>query len=107
MLFIFDMGGVVTSTAELLPRILQILKMERGEFLSCCGCPENNSSARDPMTRVEYHKNVLDLLTMCSDGIITTKQFWSEFSRRAGVPVQTDWWQHLFHCGLIKNITSK
>ena len=97
MLFIFDMGGVVTNTAELLPRVLQILKMERSEFLALCGCPENNSSPTDPMTRVSYDKHSIDLLTMCSDGMITTRQFWVEFSRRSGVPVQTDWWQHLFH----------
>ena len=97
MLFIFDMGGVVTNTAELLPRVLQILKMERAEFLAFCGCPENNSSPTDPMTRVSYDKHSIDLLTMCSDGMITTRQFWVEFSRRSGVPVQTDWWQHLFH----------
>lgn len=97
MLYIFDMGGVVTSTAVLLPRILQILKMERGEFLSLCGCPEDKSYSDDPMARMKYEKNSVDLLTMCSDGAMTTRQFWVEFSRRSGLPLQPDWWQLLFH----------
>ena len=97
MLYIFDMGGVVTSTAELLPRILQILKMERGDFLSLCGCPIEKSYSDDPMARMKYEKNSEDLLTMCSDGAITTRQFWIEFSRRSALPLQPDWWQLLFH----------
>lgn len=97
MLYIFDMGGVVTSTATVLPRMLKILGMSREDFFRVCGCAQGNSSYGDPMVRVEYDKNAFDLLTMCSDGLITSREFWRIFSERSGVSVQTDWWQWLFH----------
>ncbi|MCR5218393.1 HAD family phosphatase [Treponema sp.] len=93
MLFIFDMGGVVTTTAKLDSQIEEILGISHKEFLSYCGasCPED---ASDP--------SKTNLFTMCSDGIIDCKEFWRIFSERSGIKVTTDWWHWLFHPQLNK-----
>ncbi len=91
MLYIFDMGGVVTTTALLDNRLCKVLGVSRNKFIQMCGLNDNdvseNSSALDKM----------DLFKMCSNGIIDTKGFWAEFSRRNGIVVKTDWFRWLFH----------
>ena len=83
MLYIFDMGGVVTTTCAIIPRLEKILGLSEGEFEKICG-PEG-------------HSGNADLLAMYSDGLIGAKEFWRLFSERSGVGVKTDWWHYLFH----------
>ncbi|MBQ1662597.1 MAG: HAD family phosphatase [Treponema sp.] len=83
MLYIFDMGGVVTTTCAIVPRLEKILGLKEGEFLKICG-PEG-------------HPGGVDLLSMCSDGLIGAKDFWRLFGERSGIAVKTDWWHYLFH----------
>ena len=79
MLFIFDMGGVVTTTASVEKRACEILGISRKEFDAFCG------------------SGATDLRSMLSDGIIGSQEFWRMFSMRSGIGVKTDWWQMLFH----------
>ena len=83
MLYIFDMGGVVTTTCAIVPRLEKILGLKDGEFLKICG-PEG-------------HPGGVDLLSMCSDGLVGAKDFWRLFGERSGIAVKTDWWHYLFH----------
>ena len=62
-----------------------------------CGCTKGSASYGRPAEKAEYNPDSYDLLTMCSDGIITSKEFWRIFSERSGVAVKTDWWHWLFH----------
>ncbi len=80
MLYIFDMGGVVTSTANDLPRACELIGISEDEFRACCKRPSGE-----------------DLFSLCSDGVISTKEFWKEFSERSGKKVLTNWWHWLFH----------
>lgn len=75
MLYIFDMGGVVTNTAKVIEPICKILHLSEDAFMSYC----------------------TDLVGSYSDGAITTSQFWETFSKRSGKTVKTDWWHCLFH----------
>ncbi len=81
MLYIFDMGGVVTTTAEIEPRIAEILGITQDEFKKIASGEEENQN----------------LFNLCSNGKIDTKQFWDEFSKRSGRNIQTDWFHYLFH----------
>ena len=88
MLFIFDMGGVVTTTAKIESRIESILKISHQQFLEYCGC-SSDADVSDP--------SKTNLFTLCSDGIIDCREFWRIFSERSGIKVTTDWWHWLFH----------
>lgn len=74
-LYIFDMGGVVTTTAALEKRMSEVLCMSESDFR-------------------EYSKGIFNQL---SDGEVSTKDFWRMFSQRSGKTVTTDWWHWLFH----------
>ncbi len=97
MLYIFDMGGVVTTTAAIEGRICRILGISEDEFMRKCGCIGGNAAYGRPADKKEYSPDGTDLLTMCSDGQITSREFWRIFSCRSGIPVRTDWWHWLFH----------
>jgi putative hydrolase of the HAD superfamily len=98
MIFIFDMGGVVTSSAAVEKEICDIIGIRENQFFEYCGCGNGNASYGDPEVKLnEYVSNSSDLLTLLSNGTITTKQFWQEFSVRSGKTVQTDFWHLLFH----------
>lgn len=88
MLFIFDMGGVVTNTAKLESKIEELLNISHEDFLFYCGA-SCDKEISDPLRT--------NLFTMCSDGIIDCKEFWRIFSERSGIKVKTDWWHFLFH----------
>ena len=83
MLYIFDMGGVVTSTCTIVPRLEKILGLGEGEFDRICGG--------------EGHPGKADIFAMYSDGKIGAKEFWRLFGERSGIGVKTDWWHYLFH----------
>lgn len=82
MLYIFDMGGVVTTTARIEERMCSLLGITEAEFKDFC----SNGDGKG--------KNLFD---MCSDGDIDTKTFWKMFSAKSGIDVKTDWWHWLFH----------
>lgn len=66
MLFIFDMGGVVTNTATL-ERMYETLKMSDKDFEQICKYPS---------------PNIFDQLSI---GKISTEEFWNKFNNRIGV----------------------
>ena len=78
MLYIFDMGGVVTSTSNEIGKISKIIGCTEEDFFKWCGSSQG-------------------LLSMLSDGEISVKDFWKIFSARSGIAVKTDWWHWLFH----------
>ncbi len=80
MLYIFDMGGVVTTTAVIVPCMCELLQISQQQFSDFC-----------------KNKDGSDLVSQLSDGVITAKQFWNIFSERSGKKVTVDWWHYLFH----------
>ncbi len=82
MLYIFDMGGVVTNDANPRPRICSLLGLSEADFLRYCG---RGGRKED------------DLLALAGDGKLDAKGFWRIFSERSGITVQTDWLHWLFH----------
>ena len=82
MLYIFDMGGVVTNDANPRPRICSVLGISEEDYLRFCGRGGRKEE---------------DLLLLAGDGLLDAKGFWKEFSRRSGIDVRTDWMHWLFH----------
>ena len=80
MLYIFDMGGVVTTTAMIFGEVSKRLGITEDEFLKFCGTGTEN-----------------DLLLGASNGVVDAREFWKEFSGRSGIKVTTDWLHYLFH----------
>ena len=82
MLFIFDMGGVVTNTAgdDIFEGIAKRLGISKEKFfeLSGKGTPES-------------------LFKKMDKGIIGAKEFWAEISKKLGKEITTDWFRLLFH----------
>ncbi|MBR1910980.1 MAG: HAD family phosphatase [Treponema sp.] len=74
-LYIFDMGGVVTTSAFIEKQMSETLHVSVNDF----------------------HAFSDELLAQLSDGAISTKEFWNSFSQRSGIAVKTDWWHWLFH----------
>ncbi len=73
------MGGVVTTTANVKQELCDILGISLADFERFCG------------------KGPDDLLSLLSDGVIGTREFWRIFSAKSGIAVKTDWWHFLFH----------
>lgn len=82
MVYIFDMGGVVTTSAELDRSVPEIIGITGERFAAICAGRAGGES---------------NLFTQCSDGAIDTRGFWAEFTRRSGIEVKTDWFKWLFH----------
>ncbi len=82
MLYIFDMGGVVTNDADGSRVIGDMLGLGREGFRKVC---------------MEDKDGKGDLLMLISDGKISVKEFWSIFEERSGIHARTDWWHALFH----------
>ncbi len=98
MIFIFDMGGVVTTSAAVEKQICNVIGISEEQFFEYCGCGNGNASYGDPGVKLnKYVPNSSDLLTLLSNGTITTNQFWQEFSARSGKSIQSDYWHLLFH----------
>lgn len=88
MLYIFDMGGVVTTTCKVEKQLEQVLGIDWKTFLSYCGINDESEIDRP---------GSVNLMSLCSDGKITCAEFWRIFSERSGIAVKTDWWHWLFH----------
>ncbi len=85
MLFIFDMGGVVTTTANFYPRLSKLLGISLDEFYQLC----EGEGAFDK------RGNILEAY---SDGKISPEDFWKIFSsRKPHMHVNTPWFHWLFH----------
>ena len=86
MLYIFDMGGVVTTTAKIEERICQILGISMDQYRIFTGQkPDDSGKSKD------------DLVLAANNGEISAREFWIEFSKRSGINVTTDWFKNLFH----------
>ncbi len=88
MLYIFDMGGVVTTTCKIEKELEKILKISWKEFLRFCGVKNENETTDSTKE---------NLMSLCSDGKISCREFWERFSENSGIKVKTDWWHWLFH----------
>ena len=82
MLYIFDMGGVVTNSAVLDDKLSKVLGISVEEFERICGKKTDGAN--------KGQLESLGLFSLCSDGIIDTNEFWAEFSKRSGIAVKTD-----------------
>lgn len=91
MLYIFDMGGVVTNDAYIRSRICAVLGISEADYKRYCG---------------QGGRKEDDLLALASDGILDSKGFWKEFSRRSGIEVKTDWLHWIFHPSVNEEIRS-
>ena len=80
MLYIFDMGGVVTSTAVIDDNFCSRVGMPLWDFEKFYGKGTSEN-----------------LFQMCSNGIIDTKEFWKRISERSGIKITTDWFHWMFH----------
>ncbi len=114
MLYIFDMGGVVTTTAAVEGKIAALLGISEADFMRFCGCAGGNAGYGPPEKPVDSHPDGMDLLSMYSDGLVSAKEFWRIFSARSGIAVKTDWWHCLFHpvrneavCNLIRELRAR
>lgn len=87
MLFIFDMGGVVTNTAGkvLDQEVAERIGISVKEFYDFC----KKGTEQDMLKALEI-------------GRIDTALFWKEFSANSGKNVCTDWFRILFHPVLIR-----
>lgn len=100
MLFIFDMGGVVTNTFKM-DSIYNKLKVTKTDFMDICKSDNNDI----------WHK--------LETGIISASDFWNEYNKRVqsipnALTAQTDLFRLFFHptenlttIELIKNLKSK
>lgn len=91
MLYIFDMGGVVTNDAYIRPRICSVLGISEADYKRYCG---------------QGGRKEDDLLALASDGLLDANGFWKEFSRRSGIEVKTDWLHWIFHPSVNEEIRS-
>ena len=100
MLFIFDMGGVVTNTFKM-DSIYKKLNTSKSEFMDICKSDNNDI----------WHK--------LETGIISASEFWNEYNKRVSniadaLTAQTDLFRLFFHPSenpltieLIKNLKNK
>lgn len=80
MLFIFDMGGVVTRNASPEARIAQTLGVSVEEFRAA-----QKTAEGEP------------LFSLLTRGMISENEFWSEVGAKLGKPIETNLWQLFFH----------
>lgn len=82
MLYIFDMGGVVTTTAdsEVFERTASAIGISVEKLYEYSGYGTEN-----------------DLFRQLDNGFIDSKKYWELFSERSGIKVNCDWWRIMFH----------
>jgi len=93
MLFIFDVGGVLTNSAAIYELIAKKLNLSLDEFSFYCGIPGSpapthfqGKNAFTPNLEMELMK-----------GNITAAEFWHTFTERSHVQVTENWWATLFN----------
>lgn len=89
MLFIFDMGGVVTTTAsdDIIENICKELAITKDDFYVFCNKGLEN-----------------DLLKQMDNGILTPKEFWKIISTKVNKEINCDFWRIFFHPVLNKKV---
>lgn len=90
MLYIFDMGGVVTTTANVFGECARRIGITEEDFISY---------ARGTKGKGDSYG---DMIKGASDGDFSTKELWKIFEERSGIRVKTDWLHYLFHPEYIK-----
>jgi len=81
-LYIFDMGGVVSRNADVFPDVFSYLDITEKEFLTFAG--EN--------------------LEKLMNGMVSTDEFWAQFSRRYGREVKEELFGKFFHPSLDREV---
>ena len=92
MLYIFDMGGVVTTTAQIDDELCSMLGITTEEYYNFCGHEKNGIKS-------EYTTDLMDLY---SNGIINTKEFYHAFSARSEIEIKYDYFHNLYSPVLFK-----
>ena len=89
MLFIFDMGGVVTTTAsdDIIEKICVKLGISCEKFFELC---EKGSEG--------------DLIRKMDNGILDGKEFWSIIGKKLGKNIECDYWRCFFHPVLNRDV---
>ena len=87
-LFIFDMGNVVAHNVAVEGAAAKAAGMSEKEFFEAC---KYDRAARGKIINKKIDIRDADIMTMLSNGEVTTGEFWSEFERRTGVCVPTDY----------------
>ncbi len=94
MLFIFDMGGVVTDNVVVIPRIAEKLGITESDFYRFAkqsALPETIAAAkRGPNPYAEG--GLADL----QRGTLDEAQFWYNFEKVSGIAVPCDYWRFYF-----------
>lgn len=86
MLYIFDMGGVVTNTFTISDKLCGILGITMEDLIRYGADPG-----------ADFTKDPGSLYALYSAGKISTKEFWEQFSAKSGIEVKTDWLHWVFH----------
>ncbi len=81
-LFLFDMGGVVARNVAVEGAVAKAVGMSESEFYAAC---KYDRDARGKNRNEKIDMGDADIMTMLSNGEITTGEFWSEFKKRTGV----------------------
>ena len=87
-LFIFDMGNVVAHNVAVEGAAAKAAGMSEKEFFDAC---KYDRAARGKIINKKIDIRDADIMTMLSNGEVTTGEFWSEFEKRTGVCVPTDY----------------
>ena len=87
-LFIFDMGNVVAHNVAVEGAAAKAAGMSEREFFEAC---KYDRAARGKIINKKIDIRDADIMTMLSNGEVTTGEFWSEFEKRTGVCVPTDY----------------
>lgn len=93
MLYIFDIGGVVTSTFDY-NQVFDKLGISGEEFYSIC---RNNID--DPVTGKKR-----DIWEELQCGWLTNDEFWALFKKASGLKIDYDYFRMLFHPVMIEGI---
>ncbi len=87
MLFIFDMGGVLTANVHVIPEMARELQISEKQFYSFCGCSTEKEDDNP------YSNGIIAQL---SKGDISPNEFWKAFSAASGRKIERDYWNFFF-----------
>ncbi|MCQ2598094.1 MAG: HAD family phosphatase [Treponema sp.] len=90
MLYIFDIGGVVTSTFDY-GQVFKRLGISSDRFYELCKIPSS-----DP------DKEGRDIWEELQCGWLTNDEFWALFKKNSGINIEFDYFRMLFHPELLE-----
>lgn len=107
MLFIFDVGGVVTNSAAIYPLVAHKLNITTEQFLQFCGKPihlaQQDNSLLGPHAPVsetgsdqEVQQFSPDIALALTKGTIDVATFWSIFTERSHLTPKENYWYTMF-----------